>query len=278
MRSGVPAGGYERPKAFAALLETEHALADISAAVALRHFRRPMAVDDKARDGAPFDPVTPADRGAETAIRRYLRRHHPDHAILGEEHGADDGVSAGRLKWVIDPIDGTKAFIMGSPLWGTLIGLVDGSAPLLGIMNQPYTRERVWSARTSSYWRGTDGKVRRISTRTCCRLEDAVLTTTSPDLIPAGEDTERFRALKARARLTRFGGDCYGYCLLAAGHVDLVVESGLKPYDVMALIPIIERAGGRITTWTGEPATSGGRIVAAGDPALHEAALKILSR
>jgi myo-inositol-1(or 4)-monophosphatase len=258
---------------FAALLETAHKLADLSGELILRRFRRPIAVEDK---GSPlgFDPVTAADRDAERTISRYLLRHHPSHAIVGEEHGGREGTSS--LRWVIDPIDGTKAFIMGSPLWGTLIGLLDGETPLLGMMNQPFTGERIWASRTATHWRTADGRMRRARTRACPKLENAILTTTSPDLI--GErDRKKFSEVSARARLTRYGGDCYGYCLLAGGHTDLLIETGLKPHDIVALIPIIERAGGRITTWDGKPATHGGRIVAAGDPALHAQVLKILN-
>jgi myo-inositol-1(or 4)-monophosphatase len=144
-------------------------------------------------------------------------------------------------------------------------------------MDQPFTRERFWAARDASYMRTADGGDRRIATRPCAHIEDAVLSTTHPDLFD-GEETESFGRLKSRVRMTRFGGDCYGYCLLAAGFVDLVVEAGLKPYDIVALIPLIERAGGRISTWDGKPATSGGRIVAAGDPRVHDQAMTILAR
>lgn len=265
------------PRHFAELLGLAHTLADLSAGVVMRHFRKAIPVDNKAAGGA-FDPVTRADRDAERAIDRFLVRHQPGHGIVGEEHGGRDGDGSSDLRWVIDPIDGTKAFIMGSPMWGTLIGLIHGDEPLLGMMNQPFTGERVWSDRKSTHWRLTDGRSRRVRTRTGVRLNEAILTTTSPDLLASGQETERFLDLKARARLTRYGGDCYGYCLLAGGHVDLVVETGIKPHDIVALIPIIERAGGRITTWRGEPAAGGGRIVAAGSPELHEEALRLLAR
>lgn len=260
---------------FAALLETAHHLADLSSDVILPRFRRPIPIVDKGSKFG-FDPVTAADRDAERAIGRYLARHHPAHAIVGEEHGGRDGDGSSTLRWVIDPIDGTKAFIMGSPMWGTLIGLLDGDTPVLGMMNQPFTGERVWSGRTAAHWRTADGRTRRVRTRACTRLAECILTTTSPNLL-GKDDREKFDAIAARARLTRYGGDCYGYCLVAGGYVDLVIETGLKPHDVVALIPIIERAGGRITTWEGDPATGGGRIIAAGDPALHAAAVKILA-
>lgn len=256
------------------LIELAHKLADLSGTAIMPHFRVPIAVENKLGPNG-FDPVTAADRGAEQVIAEYLTRTHPDHRIVGEEYGHAGG--SGSLQWVIDPIDGTKAFIMGSPLWGTLIGLLDGGAPVLGLMDQPFTGERVWSHEDGVKWRDPRGQIRKISTRACPRIEDAILTTTSPDLIGSGAETDAFLRLKAQARMTRYGGDCYGYCLLAAGHVDLVVETGLKPHDIVALIPIIEGAGGRVTTWAGEPATNGGRIVAAGDARLHEAAMKVLA-
>jgi myo-inositol-1(or 4)-monophosphatase len=178
----------------------------------------------------------------------------------------------------VDPIDGTRAFIMGSPMWGTLIGLLDGGSPLLGFMDQPFTRERYWSSADVSHLRIGDGPAQRITTRACPRLADAMLSTTHPDLFEPGAEIEAFARLTSEVRMTRYGGDCYAYCLLAAGFVDLIVEAGLKPYDIVALIPIIERAGGRISTWDGGPATAGGRIVAAGDPRLHEQAIAVLSR
>ena len=262
---------------FSSLLETAHRLADLSADIIRPRFRRPIPVDDKSGGKAPFDPVTAADRDAERAIRRYLQEHHPAHAIVGEEHGAHDGDGTSRLRWVIDPIDGTKAFIMGSPLWGTLIGLLDGDEPLLGMMNQPFTGERIWSSRTATYWRTADGRTKRARTRACPKLEHAILTTTSPNLIGAAADRQKFFEIEKRVRLTRYGGDCYGYCLVAGGHVDLLIETGLKPHDVVALIPIIERAGGRMTTWEGGSAAKGGRIVAAGDPTLHAQVVKLLT-
>jgi myo-inositol-1(or 4)-monophosphatase len=260
---------------FKALLDFAHELADLSGGVLRPYFRKPLAVTNKAGKGA-FDPVTAADRAAERIIARAIAKRWPDHGLIGEEFGnTGDGA---RLCWVVDTIDGTRAFIMGSPLWGTLIGLRDGQTPLLGVMDQPFTGERFWSAEKASFLRSGSGKARRLKTRACPRLADATLTTTHPDLFEPGFETQAFARLKAKARMSRYGGDCYGYCLLAAGFVDMVVESGLKPYDVMALIPIIERAGGRVTTWKGEPATGGGRILATGDARLHDEALALLAR
>lgn len=254
------------------LVQFAHELADISGAAILPYFRKPLPVRNKGGPSA-FDPVTAADRAAERAIRRLIRARYPEHDVIGEEYG---GVEQGRrYRWLIDPIDGTRTFITGSPLWGTLIGLFDGPRPLLGLMDQPFTGERFWSDGRRSRWRGPAGKSRPLRTRACACLGDAILTTTHPDLFKGG-DADGFAAVRAHVRMTRFGGDCYGYCLLAAGFVDLVIEAGLKPYDIAPLVPIIESAGGIVSTWDGGPASGGGRIVAAGDRRLHAEALRLL--
>ncbi len=258
------------------LLATAHTLADAAGKAIMPYFRKPIAIENKAAAGKPLDPVTAADKASERAIRKLLAKAHPDHGILGEEYGVQAGTSP--WTWVIDPIDGTKAFITGTPLWGTLIGLKHADRAVLGMMDQPFTGERIWADGKSAHWRLPTGKAKRIATRPCKRLDDATLATTSPDLLAKGLEIDVFTALKAKARMTRYGGDCYGYCLLAAGHIDMIVECGLQPYDIVALIPIIEQAGGRVTTWDGGPAEGGGRILATGDPALHEAALKLIAK
>lgn len=255
-------------------LDFAHSLADLAGEAVLPYFRRRLNVDNKAGSGG-FDPVTAADRAAEKAIRSAIAKKFPDHGIIGEEFPERPG--AGRYTWVLDPIDGTRAFIMGSPLWGTLIGLNDKGTPILGMMDQPFTRERFWGVRGHARMRELDGRTRKLKTRGCDRIRDAVLTTTHPDLFVPRSDADAFERLTRKVRMTRYGGDCYGYCLLAAGYVDLVVEVGLKPHDVAALIPIIEGGGGLITTWEGTSATKGGRIVAAGDARMHEEALAILN-
>jgi myo-inositol-1(or 4)-monophosphatase len=255
-------------------LDFAHRLADLAGAAILPHFRRKLTVNNKA-GAAGFDPVTAADRAAERVMRAALAKRYPDHGILGEEFAATRG--AGRYLWVVDPIDGTRAFIMGSPLWGTLIGLLDHGEPVLGVMNQPFTGERFWADRRAARMRTPDGRTPRLKTRACSGLAKAVLCTTHPDLFGSAKDLASFMRVKARARMTRYGGDCYGYCLLAAGFVDIVVEAGLKPHDVAALIPIIEGAGGRITTWDNKLALQGGRIVAAGDARVHAEALTLLN-
>jgi myo-inositol-1(or 4)-monophosphatase len=185
--------------------------------------------------------------------------------------------------WVLDPIDGTKSFICGLPMWGTLIGLTHLGRPCTGLMHQPFTRERFSGDCESAYWRGPargaghagETDRRRMSVRPCATLKQATLMTTSPTLI-AEDSLEAFQRVEREARLSRYGGDCYAYCALASGHVDLVIETNLNPYDIVALIPIVQGAGGVVTTWTGESAEKGGSIIAAGDARAHEAALKLL--
>lgn len=264
-----------KPVPYPSLLTCAHALADASSSVIRPHFRKSLTVNDKGGK-AGFDPVTIADRAAERAIIRHLAAAFPDHGIIGEEYGSV-GVDA-QYRWVIDPIDGTRAFIMGLPTWGTLIGLMDGSDLILGLMDQPFTGERYWSGTKAAHLRTADGKTKRIKTRACPELTSAIFSTTHPDLFETPAEQSVLAALKSRARMTRFGGDCYAYCLLASGFIDVIVEPGLKPYDIAALVPIIERAGGKITTWDGGSPNSGGDIVACGDPTLHGRVLKLIAK
>ena len=260
----------EQPE-FDTYITMAHALADRAGGVILPHFRSGGAADHKG--GEAFDPVTAADRDAETAIREVLTTAYPGHGIVGEEFGTSRGEA--EYCWIIDPIDGTRAFIIGQPLWGTLIGLTRGGVPLLGLMDQPYTGERFWSGARQSFFRHNGAPI-VMRVRECSALAEAALACTTPDMF-AGADAERFERLGRAVRLRRFGGDCYNYCLLALGHIDLIVEAGLKPFDILPLIPIIERAGGIVTTWEGGDPRGGGHIVAAGDVRAHEAALKVLS-
>jgi histidinol phosphatase-like enzyme (inositol monophosphatase family) len=249
-------------------------LADAAAVVTLKHFRSDLGVDNKL-DGNAFDPVTIADRDAETAIRALIEGHYPDHGILGEEHGAKSGTSA--FKWVLDPIDGTRSFISGVPLWGTLIALNDGDYPVVGVMDQPYTGERfVGRPGRAEFLRG--GRPKKLTTRACPSLSEAILGCTDPAMFTEGAELEAFSDVSTKTRLTRYGTDCYFYCLIAAGHADLVIEASMQPYDIQALIPIVEGAGGIVTNWLGEDAQNGGRIIAAGDKRVHAQALDILSR
>jgi myo-inositol-1(or 4)-monophosphatase len=234
-------------------------------------FRTSLGVDNKS--GSGFDTVTEADRAAETAMRTMIRRIFPGHGIVGEEFG--DERPEALYVWVLDPIDGTKSFISGMPAWGTLIGLLKDGAPVYGMMHQPFIGERFSGDGASAHYRGPVGE-RRLSVRECAAVKDAILYTTSP-LLMSEEERGRFDRLEKAVRLSRYGGDCYAYCMVAAGFVDLVVECGLKPHDIIPLIPIIEGAGGVVTDWAGAPATQGGRIVAAGDRRVHEQALRLLA-
>jgi myo-inositol-1(or 4)-monophosphatase len=247
-------------------------LADAAGAAILPHFRSRLEVENKL-DGAAFDPVTVADRAAEAAMRALIGAHHPGHGILGEEYGSER-LDADDV-WVLDPIDGTRSFITGLPVWGTLIGLKRGGRPALGMMAQPFTGERFAGDGRRAWYRGPEGE-RALSTRACARLADAVLFTTTPALFTAEERTAYDR-VESEVRLARYGIDCYAYCMVASGFADVVVEAGLQPYDIVALIPVIEGAGGIVTSWTGGSAADGGRVVASGDPRLHEAVLARLA-
>ena len=248
-------------------------LADAAGAAILPHFRSRLAVENKLGDAA-FDPVTVADRAAEEAMRRLIGAHHPSHGILGEEYGSER-LDAEHV-WVLDPIDGTRSFITGLPVWGTLIGLKTGGRPRLGMMAQPFTGERFAGDGRRAWYRGPEGE-RPLETRACARIEEAVLFTTTPALFTA-EERPAYDRVESRVRLARYGIDCYAYCMVAAGFADVVVEAGLQPYDIVALIPVIEGAGGVVTSWTGGSAVDGGRVVASGDPRLHETVLRLLAR
>ncbi len=249
-------------------------LAKVSGEAIMPFFRTAFALEDK-NIGGVFDPVTEADRAAENVMRRLIGETFPGHGVIGEEFGTRDGESD--YVWVLDPIDGTKSFIAGLPLWGTLIGLLHKGAPCYGLMNQPFTREKFYGDGRAAYWTGRNGDAgqRKLRVRPCAGLERATLMTTSPKLIPA-ELRPRYETLEDKVRLARYGGDCYAYCMLAAGQIDLVVEAGLNIYDIVALIPIIQGAGGVITTWDGGDPTQGGAIIAAGDKRVHEQALAFL--
>lgn len=236
-------------------------LADTAGPLIMRHFRSTMQVEDKG--GMQFDPVTVADKAAERLMRELIQARYPDHGILGEEEAAVSGSSP--LTWVLDPIDGTRAFITGLPLWGTLIALNDGLRPVIGLMDQPFTKERFIGVPGAAYRNGE-----RLHSRPCSRLDAARLMCTTPAMFTEAGQRAAFEHIAGRARLVRYGGDCYAYCMLAAGHVDVVIEESLQPYDVQALIPIVEGAGGRMSSWDGGDAQQGGAIVACGDPGLHE--------
>jgi myo-inositol-1(or 4)-monophosphatase len=248
-------------------------LATVSGQAILPFFRSSIAAEDKSRGGL-FDPVTEADRASEASMRQLIKRTFPTHGIVGEEFGAERDDA--EYVWVLDPIDGTRAFISGVPTWGTLIGLNRNGRPCFGMMHQPFTSERFYGDGGSATYRGPGGE-RTLRTRRCTSLKEATLSTTSPKLF-SGDALRAYDRVESVTRLARYGYDCYAYCMLAAGHVDLVIETDLKPYDIVALIPIIEGAGGIVTTWDGGSAAGGGAIVAAGDRRVHDAALGLLRR
>jgi len=247
-------------------------LSRIAAQEILPHFRAAFDIDNKASGG--FDPVTVADRNAEAAVRREIRRTYPDHGILGEEHGAEPG--AGSYTWLIDPVDGTRAFILGQLHWGTLLALNDGTRPVIGLMHQPFTNETFVGSTAGTYLHYND-EVRRLSTRRGIALDRATICATDPTMFADSRLNEAFQSVASKARSVRYGGDCYTPCLLAAGYADLVIEAGLKPWDVQPLIPIIEGAGGIITDWSGNDATSASKVVIAGSRALHAEVIEALN-
>ena len=253
------------------LIATAHAMADAARAAILPLFRRAdLATDDKG--SGRFDPVTEADRAAEAAMRAVLARDRPEDAVLGEEQAATEGTTG--LTWVIDPIDGTRGFISGTPTWGVLIALCDAAGPRYGLIDQPYIGERFEGGFGRAQMHGPLGEA-ALGTRDTGALSGATLFTTFPEI---GTSAERagFEAVRDRVRLTRYGMDCYAYALLAAGQVDLVIEAGLAAYDIAAPIAVIEAAGGVVTDWRGAPAHGGGRVLAAATPRLHAAALALL--
>ena len=244
----------------------------VAAEMTLPLFRTVFAVDNKLAGG--FDPVTVADTEAERVIREAIEAAYPDHSIIGEEW--PDRAGTAPYTWIIDPIDGTRAFISGVPVWGTLVGLLHEGQAVAGMMAQPFSGER-WIALDGATLYGRNGEAAPVRTSTTTALEKAKLTTTAPELFASPAQAAAWRAISSRALQVRYGLDCYGYCLLASGHLDLVVEAGLKDVDIAPLIPIIEGAGGVITTWDGGPAEKGGDCVAAATPELHAAAMATIT-
>ncbi len=245
--------------------------ADAAAVETLRHFRgADLSADNKRTSG--FDPVTVADRAAEAAIRAVVEDARPNDAILGEEEAGKAGTSG--VQWVIDPIDGTRGYISGTPTWGTLIAVSDDDGPQIGLVDQPYIGERFIGTPDGAVMvrHGAEIPLAVSPTRA---LEDAILFSTFPEVGSQGERTG-FEAVAQRCKLVRFGMDCYAHALLAAGHVDLVIEAGLAPYDVGAPIALVKAAGGIATNWAGDDAHHGGQLILAATPDLHRAALDIL--
>ena len=258
---------------FDALMTTAHALADAAREAILPYFRSSgLEAENKLQSG--FDPVTVADRAAEQAMRDVLARLRPHDTIVGEEFGTTQGTSG--LRWVLDPIDGTRGFISGTPTWGVLIAVGDAAGPFLGVIDQPYIKERFWGAEGKA---GVDGPLGKQALRVLGSrpLSQAIIFSTFPE-VGSTEEGTAFKAVASQAKLARYGMDCYGYALVAAGQIDLVIEAGLSNYDVQAPIAVIQAAGGIVTDWQGRPAHNGGRIVAAAGKEQHAAALEVLSQ
>lgn len=255
-----------------ALADVAHAMADAARAAILPHFRSAALTTDNKLEGG-YDPVTEADRAGERAMRAVLQARRPDDGIVGEEFGAQPGTSG--MTWVIDPIDGTRAFVAGAPTWGVLIAVGPDDGPVLGLIDQPYIGERFIGFGGQARATGPSG-THRIRTRSARDLSQAVLMTTFPEVgTPA--DRAGFEAVASQVQLTRYGLDCYAYALVASGHVDLVIEAGLNSYDIQAPMALIQAAGGIVTDWEGGPVHMGGRAVAAANPQVHAAALDLLT-
>jgi len=252
-----------------AIIAFAQRLADTAAEVTMPWFRAPLSIVNKACEN-DFDPVTIADRDAEAAMRALIHTQYPAHGVLGEEGGLE--AAAGADLWVLDPIDGTRSFISGFPTWGTLIAFNRDGRPIVGIMDQPVTGERFLGHPGGAFL----GE-KRLQVRPCGSLKDATLFATTPDMFATPAEKRAFAAMEKAVKLRRFGGDCYAYCMLAMGFVDLVVEASMGPYDIQALIPIVEGAGGIVTDWQGGDASGGGQILAAGNPALHAEAMAVLN-
>jgi histidinol phosphatase-like enzyme (inositol monophosphatase family) len=252
------------------------AIAEQGAAAALSYFRRPVDVANKA-GGEAFDPVTPADRAAEATIRAAVETEFPSHGILGEEFGEKEAESPWR--WVIDPIDGTRGFMSGTPTWTTLVAIEHERKPVVGVIVQPHVGE-TWVGRPGRTELHRQGSIEVAKNSGIEDLGAARLSTTDPRAVPLGyltpDEAAAFAAIGARVRVARFSLDAYAYALLASGHLDLVIETGLERYDIAALVPVVEGAGGCFSDWEGGPGHAASRVVASATPRLHEAALDAL--
>lgn len=254
------------------IVKTAHALADAARKAILPYFRADNLTAENKLATRGFDPVTEGDRAAERAMRDILERERPDDSILGEEFGHKPGSSG--ITWVLDPIDGTRGFLSGTPTWGVLIAVSDASGPIYGIVDQPYIGERFEGGFGRAEVQGPLG-LRPLRTRGDAPLSEAILFTTFPEVGTEAEGAA-FRAVSRNVKLTRYGTDCYAYALLAAGQIDLVIEAGLQSYDIQAPIAVIEAAGGIITNWEGGPLHEGGRALAAAGKQQHAAAMALL--
>ena len=245
------------------------ALAQVAGEAIMPHFRQPLSVDNKLAEG--WDPVTEGDRAAEQVIRARIEKHFPTHGIIGEEFGTRQGTSS--YTWVLDPIDGTRAFVIGLPVWTTLIGLYRDGKPFLGLMNQPYVGELFYGTPEGAFWR-RGGEWQQIHVAAPKPLAQALAGTTSPHLF---QPEEKLHALRNKVRLMRYGGDAYFFSLMAAGHMDIALDAGLQIYDIAALIPIIRGAGGIIGTWDGKDENLGGNILATSCQSLFDEAKALLN-
>ena len=277
-----------------ALLERLIAVANDAADAASVHssanFRSQLDIENKKKNGG-FDPVTIADKESELAIKKVIQQAFPDHGFFGEEYGhepsgqkPDESTNANKPLWVVDPIDGTRAYITGLPLWGTLIAVYDGNDAVLGVLEQPILRERFIG--TNLVCGGTTQRAselvtpsgrRSLTTRSTQSLEQAIAQTTTPDMFDEEQSARVLASLKESVSMVRYGGDCYCYALLAMGFIDVVIERLLQPYDIAALIPIIQGAGGVVTDWSGGSAVSGGEVVASANEVIHEQVLKLIN-
>lgn len=260
------------PAELAALLEFAVEVAEAAGTIALRYFRAPLDVQNKLA-GSGFDPVTRADREVETFIRNEIARRFPDHGIIGEEHGSTPG--SGAWEWIIDPIDGTRSYISGSPAWGTLIGLIHDHRPIAGVVHVPYLHE-TFSGGPAGAWMQRNGTRSPLRTRPTTALSAAILYCTHPATFTDDAAREGFRRVADRCRMLRYGGDCYSYCMLALGQVDVIIEGSLQPYDIIPIMPIVTAAGAVISDVRGDTAQHGGVIVAAANATLHQQALALM--
>lgn len=257
----------ELPEELAQISQVLDAALSAAATASLRHFRKPLPIEVK----ADYSPVTCADREAEAAMRREISARYPRHAVFGEEQGKQEG-SGGT--WILDPIDGTKSFVSGHPLFGCLAGFQRAGQMLVSGMTIPVLDEHWRAVRGFGSWFGGQ----RCRTSSCVSLRHARLMVPSPDMFTT-EEASCFDRVAREGRYIRFGGDCYSYGLLALGWADVVIESGLQPYDYLPLVPIIEEAGGTITDWSGKPAGSDARgaVVATANPELHREVLAVIA-
>lgn len=253
-------------------LDFAHVLADAARQVTLSYFRRPLAIENK----ADSSPVTIADKSTEALLREHINQRYPDHGIIGEEHAEQTG--AGIYEWILDPIDGTRSFISGYPLYGTLICLLKDGAPIVSIIDMPAQDERFFATAESQtcYRKGNTEQL--LHTSHCRHIAEAMLFSTDATMFNAGEDAQ-IADLRQAVAMVRYNGDCYLYAMLAAGWIDIVLEADLKVYDFLPLMLVVQQAGGVISDWQGEPLTkhSQGQVLATANPTLHQAALSLIT-